>query len=153
MLLEIAPRKLCVAASLAMALHIDMDLVIEDLFTDMEYPFDPPFDKYPKVPDMNVVADWAFARCSQDMIPFEYCPVCTPHETCKPVPVWYNGVEKFRKQLSYGEGVIECITTRELKGHMVAWDGNKVFDPNGYVYDFEDMSAYRLKATRFWLCT
>lgn len=146
-------NKTCVAASLAMVLELPYWGVMDDLFTKLDYPFDHPYDHLPKVPDMNVVVDWAFRKHHTAMVPFEKNPVCTPHFACNPVPVWYNGDSKFRDQLRYGRGVIECRLLSDGLGHMVAWDGKVVMDPDGYVYSYEKMNEYGLEATRFWLCT
>jgi len=146
-------HNMCVAASLAMAFDKPLDEVIVELgFDRLEYPFEPPFELRPKVPSMDIIVDWAYTAMGVAMVPFERNPVCSPHENCKPVPVWSSGENMFRQQLNYGPGVIECLTLRGL-GHMVAWDGLSVFDPRGYYYKFEDMGAYDLEATRFWLCT
>lgn len=142
----------CVAASLAMAFNIELNCVVEDLFSELEYPFEAPFESFPKVPDMNQIVDWAWTQFSIAMIPFEYKPVCTPHERCKSVPVWKDGETMFRKQLGYGVGVIE-VEKAGGGGHLVAWDGNQVFDPDGYRYDFEAMKSFEYEPRRFWLCT
>ena len=141
----------CVAASLAMVLDVPYWTIRYDLFKDLEFPFEPPYDKYPKVPSMAVIVDYAYREHNNLLIPFERNPVCAPHENCKPVPVWEDGESKFKSQLFYGSGLIECIRQDGI-GHMVAWDRHNIFDPQGYIYSYELMSAYHLEAQRFWLC-
>jgi hypothetical protein len=135
-----------------MALDLDLALVTSELFTDLEYPWEGEFAKFPKVPSMDIIVDWAWNIHHVGLIPFERNPVCQPHPSCKPLPVWYNGEEAFCRHLSYGEGVIECELS-DGRGHMVAWDGKKVYDPEGYIYDFKYLSQYEMEAARFWLCT
>jgi len=145
-------RKTCIAAALAMVLELPYDQVLAELYSKLTYPFPEPWQQMPKVPDMNVVVDWAYSKHHAALVPFERNPVCTPHLDCKPVPVWYNGDSKFRDQLRRGIGLIECVRRNGL-GHMVAWDGKDVFDPEGYRYPYERLSDYGLEAKRFWLCT
>jgi hypothetical protein len=142
----------CLLASLAMLFDLSWDEVEKDLFSNLEYPFQPPWDSCAKVPDMNVVVDWALHKHNRSLVPFEYDPVCTPHQDCTPVKVWKDGHEKFLKVLNYWTGLIECETYAG-KGHMVAWDGSHVYDPRVVVrYRFEELIKGFIPR-RFWICT
>jgi hypothetical protein len=133
--------------------HATPELILDDLFEHLEYPFESPWDDIPQVPSMDVIVDYMFNICHVAMVPFEKDPVCTPHLDCKPVPVWYNSTEAWLRHLAYGEGVIECVTPRG-RGHMVAWNGKVVYDPQGYIYPIEEMeTVHKLTPRRFWLCS
>lgn len=143
----------CLLASLAMLFDLSWEEVEKALFYNLEYPFEPPWDTCPKVPDMNVIVDWALHVQHAALVPFEYNPSCTPHKDCTPVRVWKDGPAKFRKTLEYGPGLIEC-ETETGKGHMVAWDGASVYDPRCVVrYEYDRLIDNGLKPRRFWLCT
>ena len=139
---------MCVACSLAMLTGLPLKEVQRQLFLGLEYPFDPPFEKLPKVPSMDVVVDWLFQR-RVSATPFERNPYCSPHETCNSVPVWYNGDRKFQKQLNYGLGLLEGYTGDI--GHMCYWNG-EIYDPRGAVYKYEQAEKYGFEIERVWIC-
>ena len=151
MILINAPEYGCTVASLAMALELPMDTVWRELFTNLEYPFETPWERYPKVPSSNEICDWAWTKHGVGLVLFERNPICSPHKDCKPVPVWYNGESKFQTHLIYGAGLLEGLV--DGVGHMTAWSGALVFDPRGYIYPFNGASAFRFDIRRFWLCT
>jgi hypothetical protein len=155
-------NKDCVAASLSMVTGKKMEDVKADLFRDLAKPFPSPWEGCPKVPDMNVVCDWAWTHCRVALMPFEYNPVCTPHEDCPPVPVWPANTRAtgnpdtpehvFARCLRFGSGLLEGLV--DGVGHMCAWDqgAEVVFDPRGYRYSRNvAMDKFDFEITRFWL--
>jgi hypothetical protein len=135
-----------------MLLDVPIEEILNDLYGELRYPFPYPWEEYPLVPDMNVVVDYVLNKHHAALVPFERNPVCTPSADCPGVPVWEDGEAKFRDQLRYGPGLLEC-ERRDGFGHMCAWDGLNVYDPEGYKYWFEALAPYGLEARRFWLCT
>lgn len=141
----------CLVASLAMVLDLDIEDVKSDVIPDpLEYPFPPPWNDLPLVPDMNVVADWLFTTKGSAITPFEHAPYCTPDINCPTVSVYNEDAGRvFEQQLSYGPGMIECWFNGN--GHMVAWDGERIYDPHGYIYNLSDTECYGTTPHRFWL--
>lgn len=153
----------CVACSLAMVMegptreHIAAMLFSSRAAT----PFPEPWDKLPKVPDMNFVCDWAWHDYKVAFVPFERNPVCSPAPECPSVPVWpMEGTkdhtttpeQAFRRQLSYGTGLLEGTRPSRGLGHMCAWDGQAIYDPRGHVYLLEDaLEHFDFVPLRFWL--
>jgi hypothetical protein len=149
----------CVAASLAMLFDVDLGYIETLLFTALTKPFSGQWSGFPKVPDMNIICDWACQRGTA-LVPFEYDPQCTPHKSCPPVSVYPQTTRcphetadaAFDKQMEYGPGLIEgTIIGREV-GHMCAWDGKVIYDPRGYCYTrnvAKEKFGYQI--TRFWL--
>ena len=149
----------CVAASLAMLFETSLTYVKAELFTNLPKPFSGQWWDLPKVPDMNVICDWAWKRRTA-LVPFECDPQCTPHKDCPPVPVYPRttkhkeglGVWEFNNQMAYGPGLIEGTIIGQEVGHMCAWDGKIVYDPHGYCYSrnaAKEKFGYQI--TRFWL--
>lgn len=145
-----AKDKTCVIASLAMLTYLDYTEVEKEIMPNLEYPFNPPWEKYPKVPCMDMICDWLWQRYHRSLTPFNKNPHCSPSPACNSVPVWYDGEEKWKSQLDYGIGLLEGTYNRFI-GHMCAWDGSRVFDPRGYVYNWEDRETFEFDAERFWL--
>jgi hypothetical protein len=151
----------CVAAALAMVFDVSLGYIKAELFTDLMFPFPEPWDKLPKVPDMNVICDYAMGQQGVALVPFELDPLCSPHVDCKPVPVWprsktatARGPWKFEIALRKGPGLIEGTLTRNGNqlGHMVAWDGTVIYDPRGYCYSTNvAMPRFNFQPRRFWL--
>jgi len=149
----------CVAASLAMLFDTGIGYIKTQLFTNLPKPFPGQWSDLPKVPDMNVICDWAWQRRTA-LVPFEYDPQCTPHKDCPPVSVYSQTTKypkgladwPFKTQLTYGPGLLEgTIIGREV-GHMCAWDGKIIYDPRGYCYSrnvAKEKFGYQI--TRFWL--
>jgi hypothetical protein len=149
----------CVAASLAMLFGCDIEAIKHELFSNLMHPFPAPWDCLPKVPDMNVICDWAWGHRRTALVPFEYDPYCSPDVNCPTVPVWPISPNKpgsaefaFSRALGYGSGLLEGVVVDGERGHMCAWDGNVVYDPRGYIYSRNialDKFDYRIR--RFWL--
>jgi len=142
----------CVAASVAML--FDWDLKALAAFPQFDtkrctYPFPYPWDKLPKVSSMVEICEWAFRFAGCGLTPFPRNPVCTPDEDCSPVPVYENGEPQFLTHLAFGAGLLEGSV--EGRGHMCAWDGLRVWDPRGHIYQIEDAPEYTFKPARFWL--
>jgi hypothetical protein len=36
-------------------------------------------------------------------------------------------------------------------GHAVAWDGQRIYDPRGYVYTYQERHSYKYEPDTFWL--
>lgn len=144
----------CVAASLAMLFDCSIDIIKSELFSSLLYPFPAPWSHLPKVPDMNVICDWAWNNRRVALVPFEYNPYCSPAADCPPIPVWPESgdVEKaFSRALGYGAGLLEGLVD-EKRGHMCAWSGNVVHDPRGYSYSRNvAKSKFGFHIIRFWL--
>jgi len=140
----------CVAASLAMVTGIPMSDIKEDLFTDLEYPFPPPWDKLPKVPNMDVICDYLWLGFRLGLTPFNNAPFCSPDVACPSFPVWEDAAAMFQRQLGFGPGLLEGTVAG--KGHMCAWDGTMVFDPRGYAYLPDEADDLGFDIERFWLC-
>ena len=152
----------CTAASIAMVLGLELDFVKAELFKDLPKPFPSPWDHLPKVPDMNVICDWAWRTRSAALTPFERDPVCTPHRDCPPVSVYPRNTRTsvrtaegaWRCQLSYGPGLLEGVIIGREVGHMVAWSGDAIYDPRGHIYTSDDAESYfSFQPRRFWLYT
>jgi hypothetical protein len=142
----------CVAASLAMAFDINAGEIKSTLFTGLPKPFPAPWNELPKVPDMNVICNWAWGTKKIALVPFEYNPKCTPHKDCPPVPVWEDPDGAFAQALSYGEGLLEGVKIKAERGHMCAWDGQAIYDPRGCIYSRNVAEAYfDFRIRRFWL--
>jgi len=143
----------CLVASLAMVLGLDIEDVKSDVLPyPLEHPFPHPWDHLPLIPDMNVVADWLYLTKGSAITPFDFNPHCAPHKNCPAVSVYNEDAEwVFEKQLGYGPGLISC-NFRD-RGHIVAWDGERVYDPHGYVFEFSAMKMFGLTPIRFWLLT
>ena len=147
----------CVAASLAMLFDVEIGYIETHLFTDLPKPFPGQWSDLPKVPDMNVICDWAWQRGTA-LVPFEYNPQCTPHQDCPPVSVYpptTSGLptadSAFNNQMAYGPGLLEGITNHD-KGHICAWDGKVIYDPRGYCYSYNVAGVrFGYQITRFWL--
>jgi len=148
----------CVAASLAMLLDVKIGYIENELFTNLPKPFPGQWAAFPKVPDMNVICEWMWKH-EIALIPFEYDPQSTPHKDCPPVSVYpttegfpsYTADVAFYDQVSYGPGLFEGLTEREV-GHMCAWDGKVIHDPRGYCYSLNVAQAkFGYQITRFWL--
>jgi hypothetical protein len=151
----------CVAAALAMVFDASYDRVSRDLFSDMMYPFPEPWADLPKVPDMNVICDYAIGEWFTALVPCELDPVCSPHIDCPPVKVWprsksggQGGELQFEWALRRGPGLIEgsLVGTGKQLGHMVAWNGQVVYDPRGYCYSMNvAVDKFNFQPRRFWL--
>jgi hypothetical protein len=141
----------CVAASLAMVFNLYYPDVQRDLLEiqPLEFPFRRPYDQLPKVVSMEQVCEWAAFRLFT-LIPFPWNPMCSPHPDCPPVPVWDDPDEMFDQAMRRGPGLLEGLVGD--KGHMVAWDGNVVYDPRGYCYSLNmAQDRFNFVETRFWL--
>ncbi|MHC4121287.1 MAG: hypothetical protein ACYSWO_27750 [Planctomycetota bacterium] len=147
----------CVAASLAMVCEADLDYIMLALFSDLEKPFSGLWSHIPKIPDMNAVCDWMWGDRKIALVPFEYNPQSTPHKDCPPVPVWPRSLRcrgdadnAWARALAYGPGLLEG-TTGTL-GHMVAWSGDAIYDPRGFIYSINiAVEKFEFSPRRFWL--
>lgn len=148
----------CMAASLSMVLDINIGCIEANLFSCLEYPFPGKWAHFPKVPDMNVICDWAWQIQRVGFVPFEKNPMCYPHIDCPAVPVWPfklcggSAKEAWNRALSFGTGLLEGLRPSRDLAHMCAWDGNVVYDPRGYAYSInvaED--KFDFEPVRFWL--
>jgi hypothetical protein len=141
----------CVAASVAMLLGLTLEEVkSHHLFSEayLTYPFPKPWHEVPKVPAMEEVCEWAFQTGKIGLVPFPLNPRCTPSHGCPDVPVFQDKNKAFCRQLDFGPGLLEGMTS---KGHMCAWDGTKVYDPRGRIYPLTDAFAHSFYYHRFWL--
>jgi len=139
----------CVAASLAMVTNISLDIVLEELFTDLPCPFPPPWDEIPKVPTTDEIAFWLWTEHFHGIMPFNRNPTCSINSECPPIKVWSDEETMWQRQLTFGWGLLEGATVNG--GHLCAWDGSLVFDPRGYIYKWRDRLEYSFDAHRFWL--
>jgi hypothetical protein len=143
----------CVAASIAMVFDMPLEVVeYHYLFNPCcrSFPFPSPWHRSPMVASMDEVCDWAHNNFKVGLVPFPRNPGCSPAEECPAVPVWPDGEGKFLVHLSYGIGLLEGHV-EHMRGHMCAWDGEKVYDPRGHTYSFANASDFDFTATRFWL--
>jgi hypothetical protein len=143
----------CVAASVAMVFETRLNYVDTfSLFNPYCYsfPFPSPWHKLPKVASMDELCDWAYSMFKVGLVPFPRNPGCSPSEKCPDVAVWPDGEGKFLEHLSYGVGLLEGHV-EHMRGHMCAWNGEKVYDPRGHTYSFANASDFDFTATRFWL--
>jgi hypothetical protein len=151
----------CVAAAMAMVIGCKMSVVTSRLFTNLDTPFHAPFHELPKVPDMTVICEYMLQR-GLAMVPFERNPQCSPHPDCPPVPVYpfreagqvggrfLDGpLAVWERQLTLGPGLIEG-SVGEM-GHMVAWSGDSVYDPRGFIYSLNVADKFDFVPKRFWL--
>ena len=146
-------RNECTYTSVAMLLgHPDASVIKNVMTRDWTKsdftPFPEPFDEVPRVPSVHEICETLVVFYNIGLVPFERCPMMTPHEYCPSVSVWRDPVARFRDHLWLGEGLIEG--TKGQTGHMVAWDREKVFDPRGYTYEIEDAHKFDFEPTRFW---
>jgi hypothetical protein len=118
--------------------------------TCYQYPFPQPWSRLPKVASMEEICDWVYFVLGIGLVPFPRNPGCSPAEMCPMQPVYKDGEAKFLDQLSYGAGLLEGVVEHD-RGHMCAWDGEKVYDPRGPLYSFENAGDFDFAATRFWL--
>ncbi|GMU26175.1 MAG: hypothetical protein AMXMBFR16_10800 [Candidatus Uhrbacteria bacterium] len=61
---------------------------------------------------------------------------------------------RFLQYLKGRAGVMEGASFRSqgvLRGHAVAWDGEKIYDPRGRSYSMEDRQSNNFTPSRFWL--
>lgn len=152
----------CVYASLAMVLGEKLE-TIEHNFKcwSNNFPFSGEWEKVPRVPGMHEICEVAIRHFKTAFVPFEYDPEVTPHEDCKPIKVWGDRPERvinaldaremFLLQLSRGPGLIEGVNTGNGRGHMVAWNGQVVFDPRDYCYSINVTDKFYFNPLRFWL--
>lgn len=143
----------CVVASVAMLVGRELAWVEGfPMFNPIcyRYPFPQPWARLPKVASMEEICDWAYQTLRVGLIPFPRNPGCSPAGECPMQPVYKDGEEVFLNQLSYGAGLLEGVVEHD-RGHMCAWDGEKVHDPRGYIYSFENADGFNFTATRFWL--
>jgi len=144
----------CVYASLAMVLNLE-PAAVYSIFKHWKFeenlPFEGEWKDVPRVPSMEEICDLAFRHCHTAFVPFPLDPKASPHESCKPVSVWKEPQAKFLGQLAWGRGLIEGINTTNGRGHMVAWDGNVVYDPRGYCYSMNVADKFNFEPRRFWL--
>jgi hypothetical protein len=147
----------CVAASIAMVFNLICVDVQNGLLRlqPRVFPFKHPYAHLPKVASMEQVCEWAADR-RLTLMPFPRNPMCSPHPDCPAVPVWDAEVgrpsadDMFDKAMRRGPGLLEGLVGE--KGHMVAWDGNVVFDPRGYCYSLNVATdLFDFVPTRFWL--
>lgn len=142
----------CVAASISMLLDVPIEVILEDLFSNLEKPFKGKWADKEKVPSIHEIVAYCLVTHNVALVPFEYDPQCTPcvhgHD---PVPVYKHGSDVFDLQLRFGAGLIEGRT--EKYGHMVAWDGLRIYDPRGYRYHSFEGSAFGFTMDRFWLAS
>jgi len=153
----------CVAAALAMVLNEwtggGIDYIKTALFSYLPKPFTGEWSDLPKVPDMNIICNWAWDSHSIALVPFEYSPTCTPARGCPPVPVWPRNTrsgmgpeEAWLRHLSYGPGLLEGSLIGREVGHMVAWSGDAIYDPRGYIYSLNvAQEKFKFQPARFWL--
>jgi hypothetical protein len=126
--------------------------VVSDLFSDLDYPFNPPYEKYPRVPCMTEICEWMWEKSFGMLMPFERCPKVAISPRTASVSVWAElGEHRFQKHMRYGPGLLEGKTDRA--GHMCAWDGKYVYDPRGYIYEWHYRTEHEFDAERFWLYT
>jgi hypothetical protein len=143
----------CVAASVGMLFEWELEeLACFALFdiTRHQYPFPHPWSHLPKVASMEEICEWAFSVTGHGLVPFPRDPTCAPSADCPPQPVFKDGERAFRNQLVFGAGLLEGRINGRL-GHMCAWDGMKVYDPRGYIYQIENADDFEFTPTRFWL--
>jgi len=141
----------CVAASLAMITNLSIETIVEELFTDLRKPFEPPFQEFEKVPSMVEVCEWMHKNQLGSLMPFPKAPTCSVAITCTPVPVYENAEAAWLDHIEFGSGLLEGETGR--LGHMCAWDGYRVFDPRGYRYEIWDAPQFDFSPHTFWLHT
>lgn len=73
------------------------------------------------------------------LMPIELYPVMAPDEDTEPKLLWSmeEAVIRFEKSIRLTSGLLIGQTSYGL-GHACAWDGDKVFDPRGYILDLKD---------------
>jgi hypothetical protein len=104
------------------------------------------WSKYPKVPSKPEIIDWIWRRNRIALVEFVRDPQMKPSVEAPAVSVYTDSEKVFRDQLKYGAGLLEGFTKL---GHMCAWDGERIFDPRGYVYSYEKADKYGFEVTSF----
>jgi len=52
-----------------------------------------------------------------------------------------DGEERFKRLINGKRGIL-IGKTKSGMGHACAWDGEKVYDPNGYIYPLDDFESH-----------
>lgn len=78
------------------------------------------------------------------LIPIEYEPWQTPNGVDK-YPVYTDYKSRFYNHLNLEPGLIVGVAKDHW--HTVAWDGKRVYDPQGSIYPFNDI---KIDVQTFW---
>jgi hypothetical protein len=135
----------CVYATLAMLLDKEPKQIEKEFNPNGMKFFNSVWPKLPIVPSKPEIVDWLWHQ-GYAVVDFVRDPKMKPHVEAPAVSVHENSEEVFKQQLSYGVGFLEGFTKL---GHMCAWDGERIYDPRGYVYSYENAYKYCFEPESF----
>jgi hypothetical protein len=149
MLKQYSPNKWsCLPTAFAMVI----DRYVEDLIKDIGH--DGSEIIWPELPEPYCRRSFHIQEILQTIwgygvlaMPIQVSPVSMSHGSTRPyrVPVQFSPETRFRYIMTLASGVL-IGETQNGQPHAVAWDGNKIFDPNGTTYGIE---SFVLET--FWL--
>lgn len=138
-----------------MALDVPVEDIVRLVGHDGSHrPWPAPFDSVRKGFHIHEMIDVAFIYYRRLLCPFDKAPMVTCDERCPEIPAEFSGVtpeQRWNFATVFKTGVMTGQMTVSRRGHAVAWDGHKIYDPRGYVYSYEDRHNYNYEPDTFWM--
>jgi hypothetical protein len=105
---------------------------------------------------MHEIIDYVWLYHARPMTPFVRYPevaidMAGPTQLAK-FTRWKDAETRFSRLLHRNvEGIITGVM-ESGRGHCVAWDGQNIYDPRGYVYPYTKAeSIYKFNPDAFWM--
>lgn len=145
----------CMPFALAMALDVPVEDIIRLVGHDgSHHPWPVPFQFVRAGFHIHEIIDVAFLYYRRLLCPFVREPTVTCDERCPEIPAKFVGTDtdaRWRWALRNNTGIMTGQMMDTGVGHAVAWDGQKIYDPRGYVYSYDDRHHYLYEPDTFWL--
>lgn len=157
MKLQVSPNNWsCMAVAAAMVLNKPLSEVIQGLGHDgSEKVWQPHWEDQVAGFHIHEIIDYAWMQNATPVTPFLRYPLVTPS------PAHPEQLAKFAREPDlerrftnrlYGRVGIITGTVIFGRGHAVAWNGHKIYDPRGYVYTYAEAETdYHYHADIFWM--
>jgi hypothetical protein len=63
-----------------------------------------------------------------------------------------GSIDRVKRIMSGRKGIVQGHSLKSQQGHTVAWDGFKIYDPSGFIYDFDYREDYNFNPVSFlWI--
>ena len=130
----------CLLYSAAMILSVDPKILIDEIGHDGQDIWWPELKgcQQKRGHHIQEIQD-CFIRRGKCLYPVELMPTIHTDSKFKPETIFKinNAMERFQIHIAYKTGILIGMN-RYNKAHAVAWDGQRIFDPNGMSYGLED---------------
>ena len=130
----------CLVYAAAMVLDVDPNTLIAEIGHDGQDIWWPACTGASRKRGIHIqeIIDCAHAR-GHGLMPIEVFPCSSPGPGIEPIEIWKDGHchARFENMIAFHPGILIGESENGI-GHAWAWDGEKVYDPRGYICKLDD---------------